>query len=310
MSFGSQSAGDAVVPKFDMHIYPSVLTSDEVNSLVVEYAIPLDLHPCFPPSGFTMNKLPAHKIEIVRHNYVRQLLPTVVQRLLSSGQYRKSLSDVFNLAIAAGWSEGMKAAKSEEEALAFLASAADYDPACKETFMSEFDSLFDKSYPYVEKLAESFRLPLGDPQNMWPEGTRPTLNVTTDQYVIWPLDSFGESCILGNGCHLAIGSWTHLDRLAFRVVGRHLAIGSWTHPEHLAFRVRDVTWPLALGLIWNVLCFGYWASLGHWLLDSSGTSCVPGNGRLLAVGSWTHLECKTFIGIKSSVNIGYLSRSG
>nr|GFC12517.1 hypothetical protein [Tanacetum cinerariifolium] len=75
---------------------------------------------------------------------------------------QKSLSDVFNLAIAAGWSEGVKEAFSEEESEAFLASAADYDPACKNTFMSEFDSLFNKSYPYVEKLAESFRLPLGD----------------------------------------------------------------------------------------------------------------------------------------------------
>ncbi|GKB04824.1 hypothetical protein Tco_0833019 [Tanacetum coccineum] len=31
-----------------------------------------------------------------------------------------------------------------------------------------------------------------------------------------------------------------------------------------------------------------WASLGHWLSDSSGTSCVPGNGRHLAIGSRTH----------------------
>ncbi|GJX75480.1 hypothetical protein Tco_0314075 [Tanacetum coccineum] len=91
--------------------------------------------------------------EIVRHNYVRQLLPTVFQRLLSS-------------------------ACSEEEAEAFLATVVDYDPACKDTFMSEFDSLFNKSYPYVEKLVESFRLPLGDLQNMWPEGdTRKIYNI-------------------------------------------------------------------------------------------------------------------------------------
>ncbi|GJW18996.1 hypothetical protein Tco_0026432 [Tanacetum coccineum] len=97
-------------------------------------------------------------------------------RLLSSDEYKKSLSDVFNLAIAAGWSEGVKAACSEEEAEAFLATTVGYDPACKTTFMSEFDSLFNKSYPYVEKLAESFRLPLGDLQNMWPEGTGPNLS--------------------------------------------------------------------------------------------------------------------------------------
>ncbi|GKC16723.1 hypothetical protein Tco_1013505 [Tanacetum coccineum] len=91
-------------------------------------------------------------------------------------EYKKSLSDIFNLAIAAGWSEGVKAACSEEEAEVFLATAVDYDPACKTTFMSEFYSLFNNSYPYVEKLVESFRLPLGDLHNMWLKGTGPTLS--------------------------------------------------------------------------------------------------------------------------------------
>ncbi|GKC71011.1 hypothetical protein Tco_1116894 [Tanacetum coccineum] len=63
MSFESQTVGDAVVPKFDMHVYTSVLTSDEVKNLVAEYAIPLDLHPCVPPSGLTINRLPVDKIE-------------------------------------------------------------------------------------------------------------------------------------------------------------------------------------------------------------------------------------------------------
>ncbi|GKD06983.1 hypothetical protein Tco_1186668 [Tanacetum coccineum] len=97
-------------------------------------------------------------------------------RLLFSDEYKKSLSDIFNLAIAAGWSEGVKAACSEEEAEVFLATAVDYDPACKTTFMSEFYSLFNNSYPYVEKLVESFRLPLGDLHNMWLKGTGPTLS--------------------------------------------------------------------------------------------------------------------------------------
>nr|GFB56428.1 hypothetical protein [Tanacetum cinerariifolium] len=114
--------------------------------------------------------------KIVRNSYVRQLLPTIVQSLLSSDEYKKNLSDVFNLAIAVGWSKGVKTGCSEEEAQAFLAISVDCDPTCKETFMFEFDSLFDKSYPYVRKLAESFWLPLGDLQNMWPEGTGPTLS--------------------------------------------------------------------------------------------------------------------------------------
>ncbi|GJW58966.1 hypothetical protein Tco_0105697 [Tanacetum coccineum] len=44
----------------------------------------------------------------------------------------------------------------------------------------------------------------------------------------------------------------------------------------------------------DVLRSGQWVSLGHWLLDSSGTSCVPGNGRYLASGSWTHPKCLAF----------------
>ncbi|GJU33090.1 hypothetical protein Tco_1176679 [Tanacetum coccineum] len=34
--------------------------------------------------------------------------------------------------------------------------------------------------------------------------------------------------------------------------------------------------------------------LSHWLLDSSGTSCVLGNVRHLAIGSWIHPECLAF----------------
>ncbi|GJV21677.1 hypothetical protein Tco_1370697 [Tanacetum coccineum] len=62
MSSGSQTVGGAVVSKFDMHVYTSILTSNEVKTLVAEYAIPLDLHPCVPPSGLTMNRLSADKI--------------------------------------------------------------------------------------------------------------------------------------------------------------------------------------------------------------------------------------------------------
>nr|GEW86545.1 hypothetical protein [Tanacetum cinerariifolium] len=36
------------------------------------------------------------------------------------------------------------------------------------------------------------------------------------------------------------------------------------------------------------------ASLGHWLLDSSGTSCASGKMRHLAIGSLTHLERLAF----------------
>ncbi|GKC21111.1 hypothetical protein Tco_1023261 [Tanacetum coccineum] len=93
-------------------------------------------------------------------------------------------------------------------------------------------------------------------------------------FTLLHLDSSGASCIPRN-------------------IIRHLAIGTWTHPERLAFReILFVTWPLALGLIWSVLRSGkFYSSLGHWHLDSSGASCVTGNIIIhLAIGTWAHPE--------------------
>ncbi|GKC01107.1 hypothetical protein Tco_0987243 [Tanacetum coccineum] len=146
--------------------------------------------------------------QIVRHSYVRQLLPT-----------------------------GMKVERSKEDAESILATVADFDPGCKSTFMSAFDALFN----YYSSLGH------------------------------WHLDSSGASCVPRNI--------------------RHLTIGTWTHPECLAFQeLLFVTWPLALGLIQSVLRFGKYASLNHWHLDSFGGSCVSGNIRHLAIGTWTHPE--------------------
>ncbi|GKA64141.1 hypothetical protein Tco_0763747, partial [Tanacetum coccineum] len=85
-----------------------------------------------------------------------------------------------------------------------------------------------------------------------------------------------------NGRHLAIGTWTHPERLAFRHLdssgtscipgnGCHLAIGTWTHPE--CFLVPGSGYHLAIGTWTHLECF-----------------FVPGSGRHLAIGTWTHLE--------------------
>ncbi|GKA28076.1 hypothetical protein Tco_0714244 [Tanacetum coccineum] len=142
------------VPAWNLTTYSILNDTESCRDMMINLATPADL---FKWDQHVVNTLKGNlesltvdlvQAEIMRLNYVRQLLPTVFQWLLSSGEYKKNLTD----------------------------PAIDYDPACKDTFMSEFDSLFNKSYPYIEKLAESFRLPLGDLQNMWPEGTGPTLS--------------------------------------------------------------------------------------------------------------------------------------
>ncbi|GJZ59396.1 hypothetical protein Tco_0615212 [Tanacetum coccineum] len=64
-----ESSQVMVMPKFDMHTYTSTLTTKELKEVVIEYCIPLDLHPRLPPPKLTMDKLPSKYIGI----YVEQL---------------------------------------------------------------------------------------------------------------------------------------------------------------------------------------------------------------------------------------------
>ncbi|GJX12564.1 hypothetical protein Tco_0204322, partial [Tanacetum coccineum] len=85
-----ESSQAVVLPKFDMHIYTSVLTSGELKDAIAEYCILGDLHPRLPPPDLTMNKLPSKYIGL----YIKQLeqggyeflsLPSFLSRLSISG---------------------------------------------------------------------------------------------------------------------------------------------------------------------------------------------------------------------------------
>ncbi|GKD50287.1 hypothetical protein Tco_1279263 [Tanacetum coccineum] len=52
----------AVVPKFDIPNHQSKLSPKDVKSLAKKYNIPLDLHPCVPSKGWTMDNLPEEVI--------------------------------------------------------------------------------------------------------------------------------------------------------------------------------------------------------------------------------------------------------
>ncbi|GJZ82075.1 hypothetical protein Tco_0647069 [Tanacetum coccineum] len=47
-----------VIPKFDMQCHEFKMTGKDVKNLVRKYKVPLDLHPCAPTKGWTMDKLP------------------------------------------------------------------------------------------------------------------------------------------------------------------------------------------------------------------------------------------------------------
>ncbi|GJR47970.1 hypothetical protein Tco_1316073 [Tanacetum coccineum] len=64
-----ESSQAVVLPKFDMHVYTSILTAKELKEAITEYCIPTDLHPRLPPPDLTMNRLPLKYIGI----YIEQL---------------------------------------------------------------------------------------------------------------------------------------------------------------------------------------------------------------------------------------------
>nr|GEW95236.1 hypothetical protein [Tanacetum cinerariifolium] len=114
---------------------------------------------------------------------------------------------------------------------------------------------------------------------MWPEGTGPTLsgNVADAPQLVegithvhilflWLSGANGFGCKLTLLCYFLV-------IYAFDFV-----------PE------AYVSWTLALGLIRSALRSGKCTLLGHWHLDSSEASCVPGNVRHLAFCAWTYPE--------------------
>ncbi|GJS69246.1 hypothetical protein Tco_0702087 [Tanacetum coccineum] len=84
---------------------------------------------------------------------IRKLLPTVVRRLLNSHEYKESLSIPFNLAIQAGWAKGLAVKRSERDLMNVLREVQGFDPHSDTRMTVEYDKLFTKTYPYVEKIS-------------------------------------------------------------------------------------------------------------------------------------------------------------
>ena len=60
----SASGAADIVLKFDMHIYMSVMSEQDVRNAARIYGIPSELNPRLPPSGMTMDRLSRNAIGI------------------------------------------------------------------------------------------------------------------------------------------------------------------------------------------------------------------------------------------------------
>ncbi|GJS17210.1 hypothetical protein Tco_0411682 [Tanacetum coccineum] len=116
----------------------------------------------------------AGKGEIVRQKIVNQYLPTFVRRLHQSAEYKRSLGQVFSLAVGKGFIDGISIGREEEDIQTILEATPNVDPASSETFLPAYEKLFDQRYPYVDKVARMYLLDPTELQNIMPDETGPT----------------------------------------------------------------------------------------------------------------------------------------
>ena len=107
--------------------------------------------------------------EVVRHNTVKELLPAAFRRLFESAEYKKSLGRVYSLSYSGGFIDGVKAERKPEEAQQILGKVKKLNMDAPSLWKQEYHKLFKAEYPFVKKISEAHRLPLGDLMNFYPD---------------------------------------------------------------------------------------------------------------------------------------------
>ncbi|GJZ47113.1 hypothetical protein Tco_0600945 [Tanacetum coccineum] len=109
------------------------------------------------------------RTEMEKFDCIRKLLPTVVDRLFQSHEYKKSFSEPFNLAIQAGWAKGPAEGRSEGDIMDALSKVENSDPYSDKKMYIEYDKLFAKRYPYVERISHVFCHSVSDLLKIYPD---------------------------------------------------------------------------------------------------------------------------------------------
>ncbi|GKC06188.1 hypothetical protein Tco_0997798 [Tanacetum coccineum] len=82
--------------------------------------------------------------------------------------------EIVSLAVGKGFIDGISIGKKDEDVQAILVETPNVDPAASASFMEKYEELFEKRYPYVDKVTSAY---LHDPsglQNVMRDETDPT----------------------------------------------------------------------------------------------------------------------------------------
>nr|GEX88896.1 hypothetical protein [Tanacetum cinerariifolium] len=79
-----------------------------------------------------------------------------------NSELSQSMSEPFNLAIQAGWVKGLSKQRSEADLLEIMGRMENFDAYADKKMRFKYDKLFEKRYPYMEKISRGFRHPVTD----------------------------------------------------------------------------------------------------------------------------------------------------
>ena len=95
-----------------------------------------------------------------KNDAISKLFPTVFERLLRSHEYKESVAVPFNYALQTGWGQGLSEGKTEEELRGVMMRMRNFDAYSDKKMNAEFDRLFSKTYPYVDRIVRNAEKPV------------------------------------------------------------------------------------------------------------------------------------------------------
>ncbi|GKC95268.1 hypothetical protein Tco_1160710 [Tanacetum coccineum] len=93
-----------------------------------------------------------------RHKLIREFIPEVVKKLHMSMEFRQCLVVSISLCFTASWLGGLSRGKTQDQIAAMLSGTRDLDIEGYKTWKDKHRELFNKQYPFIQKVNDSYRL--------------------------------------------------------------------------------------------------------------------------------------------------------
>ncbi|GJV75066.1 hypothetical protein Tco_1506650 [Tanacetum coccineum] len=96
------------------------------------------------------------------HKLIREFVPEVVKKLYRSVEYKRSLVVPVSLCFTVRWLGGLSLGKMEDQVAAMLAETRNVDIKGSKEWQAKHQELFTVQYPFIQKVAESYRILIDD----------------------------------------------------------------------------------------------------------------------------------------------------